>query len=130
MAVNRDLIETIKKTDEYKNGLTILGDPDDYATDTIIQFIGFFFIMTIHEKGNIEGLNQFIRQMGITAQGADDGIMLHYEDEEGLLMAFTYIVGRNSKEYFELVSIMTEESAGKFVTAGVGLAAFCIDPIA
>ena len=98
MAVNRDLIETIKKTDEYKNGLTILGDPDDYATDTIIQFIGFFFIMTIHEKGNIEGLNQFIRQMGITAQGADDGIMLHYEDEEGLLMAFTYIVGRNSKE--------------------------------
>ena len=29
-----------------------------------------------------------------------------------------------------LVSIMTEESAGKFVTAGVGLAAFCIDPIA
>ena len=66
MAVNRELLESTKETPEYQNGVSILGDPDDYASQTMMQFIGFLYMMTIQKEGNIEGMEGFIRDLGIT----------------------------------------------------------------
>ena len=101
MPVNREVIENTKQTPEYQNGVAILGEPDDYANRTMLEFVGFFYVMTIHENGNIEGLGAFLQQLGIVAGDNGDGFRFGFEDEEGLVTAFTYIVGRTSKEYFE-----------------------------
>ena len=101
MPVNRNLIETTKQTPEYQKGLAILGDPDDYAGQTMMEFIGFFYVMSIREAGNVEGLQAFLHQLGIAMQKSERGYVFGCEDEEALTTAFTYIVGRNSKEYFE-----------------------------
>ena len=101
MPVNRDLIESTKKTPEYLNGVAILGEPDDYANRTMLELIGFYYLMTIRQKGNIEGLDAFVRDMGIVTARSGQGFQFGCEDEEALVTAFTYMVGRNSKEYFE-----------------------------
>ena len=101
MAVNPDLIQATKQTSEYQNGLAILGDPDDYATRTMIEFIGFFYVLTIREQGSAEQMENYIRQMGIVLEKNEQGVALSVEDEEALVTAFTYIVGRNTKEFFE-----------------------------
>lgn len=101
MAVNPDLIQATKQTSEYQNGVAILGDPDDYATRTMIEFIGFFYVMTVRETGSGEQMENYIRQMGIVLEQNEQGVALSVEDEEALVTAFTYIVGRNNKEFFE-----------------------------
>ena len=101
MAVNHDLIEATKQTSEYQNGVAILGDPDDYVNRTMVEFIGFFYIMTVRETGSGEEMENYIRQMGIVLEKNDQGVALSSEDDEALVTAFTYIVGRNNKEFFE-----------------------------
>ncbi len=101
MAVNRDLITATKQTPEYANGLTIVGDPDDYANQTMLTFVAFFFVMTVKEKGNVEELDRFLQDMGVAPVKKGEDTLLNFEDEEALQTAFTYIVGRTSKEYFE-----------------------------
>ena len=101
MPVNRELIDNVKQTGEYRNGIEILGDPDDYAIQTMLRFIAFFYILTEKNEGNIEGMDSFIRQMGIVPQKIEDGLQLESADEESLTVAFTYIVGRTSKDFFE-----------------------------
>jgi hypothetical protein len=101
MAVNQKLIESTKQTTEYQNGVAILGDPDDYATRTMVEFIGFFYVMTVRQTGNGDEMENYIRQMGIVLEKNDQGVSLSSEDEEGLVTAFTYIVGRSNKEFFE-----------------------------
>lgn len=101
MAVNPNLIETTKQTPEYANGLTIVGDPDDYANQTMLAFIAFFFVMAAKEGGNVEELDRFLKELGVKPVKKGENAYLGCEDEEGLQTAFTYIVGRTSKEYFE-----------------------------
>ena len=101
MPVNRDMLESTLKTPEYQKGLEAIGDPDDYANKTMLGLIGFFYLMTIKEKGNIEGLDAFLRQMGIVPVDNGGNIQLSCENEEALQTAFTYIIGRTSKEFFE-----------------------------
>ena len=114
MAVNRDLITSTKETDEYRNGLAILGDPDDYATETMTQFIGFFTVLIVQQKGNIEEMNRFIRELGIKTEVVDTKMLIRYEDEEALTTAFTYMVGRNNKEFFEMfLDFLRKQKAGE-----------------
>ncbi|MBR2087985.1 MAG: hypothetical protein IJ906_12760 [Oscillospiraceae bacterium] len=101
MAVDQEMIQITMQTSEYQNGLAILGDPDDYATRTMIEFIGFFYVLTIREQGSAEQMENYIRQMGIVLGKNEQGVALSFEDEEALVTAFTYIVGRNTKEFFE-----------------------------
>lgn len=101
MAVDRNLTAFVRQTPEYRNGLAILGEPEDYATQIMLEFIGFFYVMTIRAEGSIEELDTFLRQMGITPEQAGNSYRFHAEEEEALTAAFTFIVGRNSKEYFE-----------------------------
>ena len=99
MALNRELIETTKESPEYQNGIAILGQPEDYAEQVMLDFIGYYYVLTIRYAGNVEGLNAFMRGLGIVPNADNSGF--DYEDEEALTTLFTYIVGRNSKEYFE-----------------------------
>ncbi len=101
MPVNRNLLETTKQTSEYQNGLAILGDPDDYAMQTMLAFVGFFYLLTHHEQGNIAGLDAFVQQLGVTPLHQEDGMQFRAESEEALTVAFVYLVGRNGKEFFE-----------------------------
>ena len=101
MSVNRDLIEATRQTPEYRNGLAILGDPDDYAAKTMLAFVGFFYLLTIEHQGNVEGLDAFVQQIGITPGNPENDMQFRSEDEEALSTAFVYIVGRNSREFFE-----------------------------
>ena len=112
MPVNRNLIEATKQTPEYQNGLAILGDPDDYAAQTMLSFVGFFYLLTIKHQGNVEGLDAFVQQLGITTGNQDNGMQFGSEDEEALTTAFVYIVGRNSKEFFEEFLKFQKENAG------------------
>lgn len=101
MAVNPEQIEAAKATDEYRKGVEILGDPDDYASRTMLAYIGFFYMLTEQNHGNLEGLDAFIRQLGIIPVQHEEGVQLQMTDEEALMAAFTYIVGRGGKELFE-----------------------------
>ena len=113
MAVNHELLESTKGTSEYQNGVSILGDPDDYASQTMLQFIGFFYMMTIQKEGNIEGMEGFIRDLGITPTRNGEMLRMQYEDEEALMTAFTYIVGRGTKEFFDSVLKLLHEQTGQ-----------------
>lgn len=113
MAVNPDLIKATQETDEYRNGVSILGDPDDYAAVTMLQFIGFFYMLTVQEKANVEGLESFIRDMDITPKNGENGMQLECTDEDALVTAFTYIVGRTSKDFFEnFLKLLHEQMNG------------------
>ena len=114
MAIDRNLIEVTRDTDEYRKGVEFLGDPDDYATATMTQFIGFYIVMTAQQNGNIDELNRFIRQLGVTAEVIDTKMLIKYEDEDALVTAFTYIVGRNSKEYFDtFLDFLRKQKSGE-----------------
>ena len=101
MAVNREILEATRQSPEYEKGLAALGNPDDYATQVMLEFVGYFFLMTIQHKGNLEGLEDFLRQMGITPIRNGENYSFESEDEEGLVTVFTYIVGRTSMDYFQ-----------------------------
>ena len=102
MPVNPNMLEATKQSAEYQKGLEILGQPDDYATQIMVEFIGFFYIMTIRHEGSIEELDAFVRELGVTpVKNSEENYTFHFEDEEALTALFTYIVGRTSKEYFE-----------------------------
>lgn len=101
MPVNRQLIDATKQTPEYQNGLAILGDPDDYATQTMLTFVGFFYMLTLEHQGNVEALDSFVQHLGITPGNHENGMQFSSVSEEALTVAFVYLVGRNNKAFFE-----------------------------
>ena len=98
MPIKRELIENTKQSPEYQKGLDLLIHPDDYAEQVMLDFIGYYYVVTIRSGGNVEGLNTFLRSMGIKAKKDNSGFVS--TDEEALVTLFTYLVGRNTKEFF------------------------------
>ena len=97
----RQLIESTKQSSEYQKGLEVLGNPDDYASQIMLEFINFFYYMAKRHNGNLEELKTYLQQMGFSLNQNGSEEYFIAQDEEALITAFTYFVGRTSLEYFQ-----------------------------